>query len=76
MSSNAVESSGQRFLGWINRQQQRPGEPVSAGAANATGARERAKAEQLKVWEDEGGALADRAARDRAVPALPADPRR
>jgi hypothetical protein len=74
MSSNAVESSWQRVLGWMNRQRHKPGETVSAGASHAAEAREPRHAEQVDAWEDEGGAPAVRAAGGSAVPAPPADP--
>jgi hypothetical protein len=76
MSSNAVESRWQRFLGWINRQRQEPGESVSAGASHATEGRELPKAEQVDAWEDEGGAPAVHAAGGSAVPAPPGNPTR
>ena len=76
MSSNAVGSSWQRFLGCIKRQGQKSGETMSDGASHAPEAREQPRAEQVHAWEDEGGAPAVGAAGVSAVPAPPADPTR
>ena len=62
MRSDTTEAGWHRFHGWWRRRWRRPSDGPSATPMNDTERNAPRNSEELNAWEDEGGAVKDRAA--------------